>query len=157
MRILMVCLGNICRSPLAEGILREKALSAGLDWVVDSAGTAGYHIGEPPHELSMKVARMHGIDISGHKGRCFTGEDMERFDRVYFMDSENYQDARRIAGSRWLEPKADLLLNVLYPGENRGVPDPWSGTEIAYHKVYDLLDKATDAILAGEVSLNRPL
>jgi len=147
MHIIMVCLGNICRSPLAEGILQHQADEAGLDLQVDSAGTAGYHIGEPPHHLSWKVARMNGIDISGQKGRQFIKEDMDRFDHIYVMDSENYNEVRRIAGNKWAADKVDLLLNELYPGENRSVPDPWYGTEDGFHEVFDMINKACARII----------
>ena len=147
MRILMVCLGNICRSPLAEGILQHQAAAAGLDFQVDSAGTAGYHIGEPPHPLSRKVARMNGIDIDGHKGRQFVKEDMDRYDRIYVMDSENYNDVRRASGNRWDPSKVELLLNELFPGQNRSVPDPWYGEEDGYHAVYDMLDQASRKVI----------
>ena len=83
MKILMVCLGNICRSPLAEGVLKDKILKAGLDWTVDSAGTNGYHDGEPPHPLSQKVAKMNGIDICDQRSRRFVAEDFDRFDKIY--------------------------------------------------------------------------
>jgi protein-tyrosine phosphatase len=147
MRILMVCLGNICRSPLAEGILQHQADRAGLSIEVDSAGTAGYHVGEAPHPLSQKVALMNDIDISGQRGRAFRKEDMDRFDRIYVMDSENYNEVRRIAGPRWDASKVDLLLNELYPGENRGVPDPWYGEEDGYHAVFDMIAKASRNIV----------
>ena len=147
MRVLMVCLGNICRSPLAEGVLQYQATLAGLDIQVDSAGTAGYHIGEAPHVLSQKVAQMNGIDIGGHRGRQFSKEDMDRYDRIYVMDAENYNDVRRAAGAKWNSSKVDLLLNELYPGENRGVPDPWYGEEDGYHAVYGMVDKACRNII----------
>ena len=83
----MVCLGNICRSPLAEGILQDKVDRAGLKWIVDSAGTAGYHIGEAPHHLSQKVAKLNGLDISKQKGRKFKKEDILFYDKIYVMDN----------------------------------------------------------------------
>jgi protein-tyrosine phosphatase len=147
MRVLMVCLGNICRSPLAEGILQEQANRAGIDLRVDSAGTAGYHIGEPPHHLSQKVAWMNGVDIGTHRGRQFSKDDMDVFDRIYVMDSANYNDVRRIAGEKWDPARVDLLLNELYPGQNRAVPDPWYGEEEGYHTVYDMVDKACRNII----------
>ena len=85
MKILMVCLGNICRSPLAEGILRHKAKEAGLNWQVDSAGTNGYHVGEAPHHLSQKVAKLNGIDICEQRARRFVKEDFDRYDKIYAM------------------------------------------------------------------------
>src|SRR5882757_1648424 len=136
MKILMVCLGNICRSLLAEGILRHKAEQQGLDWEIESAGTGGYHIGEAPHKLSQKVALHNGIDISRQQARQFCKEDMLTFDRIYVMDAENYQEVKRMSKELWDAPKTDLLLNASDPGRNRGVPDPWYGEEDGYHQVF---------------------
>lgn len=147
MKILMVCLGNICRSPLAEGILQHKAQEAGLDWVVDSAGTGGYHIGEQPHKLSQKVALHNGIDICSQQCRQFTKEDMKVFDRIFVMDLDNLNEVKRISKETFDEKKVNLILNELYPQENREVPDPWYGTEKDYHLVFDLLNRACDAII----------
>src|SRR4051794_379614 len=98
MKILMVCLGNICRSPLAEGILRDKAQKAGLDWEIDSAGTSGHMVGCPPHRLTQKIAAEHGIDLSAIRCRNFTRNDITLFDKIYVMDEENYHDVQRICG-----------------------------------------------------------
>src|SRR5690242_5733159 len=111
MKILMVCLGNICRSPLAEGILKHKAKQAGLDWTVDSAGTNGYHIGEPPHRLSQKVAKQHGIDISGQRARRFTAEDFLRFDKIYAMAEDVIEEMKWIAKKEYNLSKTELLMN----------------------------------------------
>ncbi len=143
----MICLGNICRSPLAEGILQYKADKAGLNWKVDSAGTGNWHIGEPPHHLSQKVARLNGVDISKQCCRQFRKEDMLQYDKIYVMDSSNYNDVKHISRELWDESKVDLLLNELYPGQNRNVPDPWYGTEDGFHTVYDMIAKACDNIL----------
>jgi protein-tyrosine phosphatase len=148
MKILMVCLGNICRSPLAEGILQSKARKAGLNWQVDSAGTNGYHVGEAPHPLSQKVARLNGIDICDQRARRFVKEDMERYDKIYAMADDVIDDIRRIAKGRYDESKVELFLNELYPGKNASVPDPWYGEEPGYHEVYELIDKACDQIIA---------
>ncbi|PWU02635.1 MAG: protein-tyrosine-phosphatase, partial [Bacteroidetes bacterium] len=121
----MVCLGNICRSPLAEGILREKAEKAGLNWTVESAGTNGYHIGEAPHRLSQKVALSHGIDISSHRARNITPEDFINFDKIYSMAEDVVDEVRWIAQKTFDESKIDLLMNEAYPGENIDIPDPW--------------------------------
>jgi protein-tyrosine phosphatase len=142
MRILMVCLGNICRSPLAEGILQEKAWRAGLPWSVESAGTNGYHDGEPPHPLSRKVALLNGIDISRQRSRRFRANDFEQFDRIYAMAGDVMEEIRRIAGRRFDPARADLMLNLLHPGRDLDVPDPWGGPESDYHQVYRLLDDA---------------
>lgn len=147
MKILMVCLGNICRSPLAEGILQHKAWQAGLKWSVESAGTGAYHIGEPPHKLSVKVAKHNGIDISKQRARQFRKDDFEQFDFIYVMDSSNYNDVRRVSGKQWNENKIDLLLNEIYPAQNRAVPDPWYRTEEGYHEVFKLIDEACEMII----------
>jgi len=143
-------LGNICRSPLAEGILRNKAEKAGLNWMVDSAGTANYHVGEPPHRLSQKVAMLNGIDISHQRSRRFIKEDMLRFDKIYVMDAENYIFIKQLSEELWNENKVDLLLNELYPNENRDVPDPWYGTEEGFHEVFAMLSEACEAIIKRE-------
>ncbi len=143
----MVCLGNICRSPLAEGILRDKAKQAALDWEIDSAGTGAYHIGEPPHILSQKVALQHGIDISGLRARQFVKTDMVFFDKIYVMDTENYTDVKRMSKELWNANKTDFLMNELYPGEDRIVPDPWYGTEEDFKAVYNMLDEVCETII----------
>lgn len=147
MNILMVCLGNICRSPLAEGIMQKKAWEAGLKWSVESAGTGAYHAGEPPHRLSIKVAKMNGIDITHQRARQFMKEDMLNFDRIYVMDSSNYNDVKRISGELWKAEKVDLLMNELHPGRNEAVPDPWYGAEGGYHEVYKMIDAACEKII----------
>lgn len=147
----MVCLGNICRSPLAEGILKDKVKKAGLDWQVDSAGTNGYQPGCPPHHFSQKVAKQYGIDISNQKCRHFTGRDIENFDRIFVMDKENYNDVKEIAGEKWDAAKVDFLLNQIYTGQNKNVPDPWFGGEDGFHNVYKMIDKACDAIVAPAI------
>ncbi|MBV9960663.1 MAG: low molecular weight phosphotyrosine protein phosphatase [Parafilimonas sp.] len=143
----MVCLGNICRSPLAEGILQNKADKAGLNWQVDSAGTDGYEIGCAPHKLSQKVAREHGIDISAQQCRQFKKEDILDYDKIYALDKGNYLDIKTISGDLWDAEKVNLLMNELYPGENIEVPDPWYGTEKNYHEVFAMIDKTCDAII----------
>jgi protein-tyrosine phosphatase len=148
MKILMVCLGNICRSPIAEGVLREKARKAGLDWELDSAGTNnGYHVGEAPHGLSQKVAKMHDIDISGQQARAFVPEDFDHYDKIYAMSSDIIVGMKSIAKKKYNPAKADLLMNELYPGRNISVPDPWSGPEEGYHKVFEMIDQAAEQII----------
>ena len=147
MNILMVCLGNICRSPLAEGILQHKAWKAGLQWSVESAGTNNYHTGDPPHRLSQKVASMNGIDICKQRARRFTGEDFTKYDKIYAMAADVIQDMRRIAKNKFDASKVDLLLNELYPGENMDIPDPWYGPEPGFHEVYKLIDAACEKIV----------
>jgi protein-tyrosine phosphatase len=147
MKILMVCLGNICRSPLAEGILQDKAAKAGLDWTVESAGTNGYRIGTGAHNLSQKVALLNGIDIGHHKCRQFRKEDIAAFDKIFVMDNDNYDQVRKISGDAWDERKVSLLLDEIYPGEKRNIPDPWYGTEKDYHAVFALIDRACGKVV----------
>jgi len=148
MKILMVCLGNICRSPLAEGVLKHKAKQAGLNWTVESAGTNGYHTGEPPHLLSQKVARLNGIDICEQKARDFVKEDFERYDKIYAMADDVIDDIRHIAKEKYDPAKVELFLNELYPGKNASVPDPWYGPEPGYHEVYKLIEATCEKIIA---------
>lgn len=148
MKILMVCLGNICRSPMAEGILQHKIKEAGLDWTVDSAGTNGYHIGERPHKLSQKVAKLNGIDISYQLSRAFIKEDFNRFDKIYAMAGDVIDEMKYIAGNKFDASKVDLLLNELYPGENADIPDPWFGPEPGFHEVFDLIEDACEVIVS---------
>jgi protein-tyrosine phosphatase len=147
MKILMVCLGNICRSPLAEGILEHKIKEAGLNWQVDSAGTNGYHTGEAPHRLSQKVAKLNGIDICNQKSRQFVKEDFDRFDKIYALADDVLDEIKWIAKEKYNPKKIDLLLNELHPGKNYSVPDPWYGPEPGYHEVYKLIEAACDAII----------
>lgn len=147
MKILIVCLGNICRSPLAEGILQKKADEAGLDWQVNSAGTNGYHVGESPHHLSQKVASLNGIDISCQMAQQFTVSDFKQYDRIYAMAKDVLQDIQKMAGKNMDMNKTKLFLDELYPGKNKDVPDPWYGGEDGYHEVYEMIDKTCDAII----------
>ncbi|WEK36198.1 MAG: low molecular weight phosphotyrosine protein phosphatase [Candidatus Pseudobacter hemicellulosilyticus] len=148
MKILMVCLGNICRSPLAEGILQQKAAAAGLHWQVDSAGTNGYHTGQAPHRLSQKVARHNGLDISRQRARQFTSADIPEYDLVYALATDVLDEMKRIHHAAFPPGKVALLLEELYPGKNADVPDPYYGEEDGYHDVYELISKACDAIIS---------
>ena len=152
MKILMVCLGNICRSPLAEGILQNKAFKAGLTWSIESAGTNNYHIGNPPHPLSQKVAKMNGLDISNQRARRFRHEDFEAYDKIYALANDVLADIKKIGGQSFNNSKVELLMNELYPGENMDVPDPWYGPEPGYLEVYKLLDKVCDQIIINYTS-----
>jgi protein-tyrosine phosphatase len=148
MKILMVCLGNICRSPLAEGIMQHKADEAGLSWMVDSAGTGSWHIGEGPHPLSQKTALHYGISIGHQRARRFRPTDPLAFDRIFFMDEDNLREARQMAGSHWQPEKASLLLDLLHPGKKMSVPDPYYGKESDYHTVFQMISEACDAFIA---------
>ena len=147
MKILMVCLGNICRSPLAEGILQDKALKAGLNWQVDSAGTNGYHTGEPPHHLSIKVALKNGINISHQRSRIFTASDFEDYDVIYAMATDVLEDMKLIGRQHFDTKKVSLFLNEQYPGEDRDVPDPWSGPESGYHLAFEIINNNCERII----------
>ena len=143
----MVCLGNICRSPLAEGVLKHKAKEAGLHWQIDSAGTNGYHVGEAPHHLSQKVAKLNGIDICDQRARQFIKEDFDRYDKIYAMADDVLDEIKWIAKEKYNSARVDLFLNELYPGKNLSVPDPWSGPEAGYHEAYKLIEAACDMII----------
>jgi len=143
----MVCLGNICRSPMAEGILQEKANKAGLNWIVDSAGTNGYHNGEAPHQLSQKVASLNGIEICNQRSRRFSADDFKKFDKIYAMSADVIDDMKWIAKNKFDSSKVELLMNELKPGKNLDVPDPWFGAEPGYHSVFKMIDEACEAIV----------
>ncbi len=147
MKILMVCLGNICRSPLAEGILQDKVFKAGLTWSIESSGTNSYHTGEPPHPLSQKIAKLNGIDISQQRARRFAATDFEEYDKIYALAEDVMEEMNRIAGKKFDASKAELLMNELHPGENRDVPDPYYGAEAGYHEVYKMIDEVCDSIV----------
>lgn len=145
MKVLMVCLGNICRSPLAEGILQHKIEAAGLDWHVESASTNGYHTGDAPHHLSQKVALENGIDISRQRSRKFTKNDIERFDIIYAMADDVMEDMMQIAGKAWKPEKAKLILAE--ENNKQSVPDPYYGGIEGFYKVYDILDNVCNTII----------
>ena len=146
MKILMVCLGNICRSPLAEGIMQQKIDSFGIEAEVDSAGFEAFHTGDAPDERAIKVARKNGIDISGYRARIFQPADFDRFDRIYVMDDKNFSDVMQVARNERDRLKVDFILNALYPGQNDVVPDPYYGKISDFEAVFDLLNQATDII-----------
>lgn len=146
----MVCLGNICRSPLAQGIMEAKVAEQGLDWKIDSAGTSGWHVGESPDSRSVHVAQQHGIDITSQRGRQFSPYDLGEYDMIYAMDASNYNDILKLANAEEEKDKVKLILNEVYPGENRAVPDPY-WDDNGFEKVYQMLDKACAAIIDREV------
>jgi protein-tyrosine phosphatase len=152
MTILMVCLGNICRSPLAEGILQQKCKEAGLNWKIDSAGTNGFHNGEAPHFLSQKVASMNGVYISDQQSRKFILEDFNRFDKIYAMALDVKEEIKEIGKDQYISSKVDLLMNEVYPGQNKEVPDPFYGGEDGYHRVYEMIETACDAIIKNHAN-----
>ncbi len=143
-RVLMVCLGNICRSPLAEGILRSKVDPKKV--FIDSAGTGNWHIGHPPDTRSVWVASKYEIDISAQRGRQFTTGDFEKFDRIFVMDRDNLQTVLALAQNLEQRDKVELLLNTAYPGLNREVPDPYHEAANAFEAVFKMLDEACEVI-----------
>lgn len=145
-KILMVCLGNICRSPLAEGILEKKAKEAGKNWVVQSAGTNSYHLGEPPHKFSQKVASINGLDISQQRAKAFTAADMKNYDMIYAMAADVLDDIKKISGDAYAANKVKLFREEL-PAADMNVPDPWYGAEDSYHTVYKIIEDTCEAII----------
>ena len=148
----MVCLGNICRSPLAQGMLEHKVSLLGLSWTVDSAGTSGFHEGHQPDQRSIEKAIEYGIDISKQRSRQIEQADLEVFDLILTMDTSNYQNVMAMAKDKSQRDKIKLILNYVYPERNMVVPDPYY--DGGFQKVYELLDVALDQlILANTVSI----
>lgn len=140
----MVCLGNICRSPLAEGILKSKVNSSKV--LVESAGTGGWHVGELPDSRSIEVAKKHGLDITDQRGRKFSPYDFELYDLIYVMDNSNYRDVIKMSKNDVEKKKVKLILNEIFPGENVDVPDPYYGGDQGFENVYQMLDEACEKI-----------
>lgn len=143
-KVLMVCLGNICRSPLAEGILKSKLPES--TFFIDSAGTANYHVGNPPDPRSIAVGKKYGIDISKLKGRQFSVNDFNTFDLIYVMDESNYRNVISIARNEQDKSKVKFILNEIYPNQNYDVPDPYYGGDHGFENVYKMLDEACTII-----------
>jgi len=141
----MVCLGNICRSPLAEGIMREKIQRRRLNWEVDSAGTGGWHHGEKPDRRSIAVAKRNGIDISGQRARQFSSADFESFDLIFAMDKSNFEDLQRLAPNAAARNKIWLILEAAH-GERIEVEDPYYD-EDAFEPTFQILDVACEKFL----------
>lgn len=137
----MVCLGNICRSPLAEGILNNELTLLGKKHiVVQSAGTASFHVGEHPDNRAIKIAKKHNIDISKHKAQMFKHKMFENFDRIYVMDKSNYYDVITLSKNEIEASKVDFLLNFTNKCPNQDVIDPWYGNENDFEKVFTQLE-----------------
>ncbi|MGB0933535.1 MAG: low molecular weight protein-tyrosine-phosphatase [Lishizhenia sp.] len=147
MKILMVCLGNICRSPIADGLLRKKVKEHGLAVEVDSAGTSAYHVGNKPDERMCKTAESFGTPIDFLRARQFTVRDFDAFDIIYAMDQSNYNNITALARNEKDKSKVNLFLNELYPNENKAVPDPYFGGEQGFIDVYKMVDATTDQII----------
>lgn len=147
MKILMICLGNICRSPMAEGILREKANQRDIQISIDSCGTNGYHNGEQADIRARENLQSKGIDISDLRSRQFELSDFDKFDQLFVMDSSNLNDILSLARNEDDSKKVSLFLNQAYPLENKNVPDPYYGGAGGFENVYNLLNEASEAFL----------
>jgi protein-tyrosine phosphatase len=143
-KIVMVCLGNICRSPLAEGILASKLPKD--KFTVDSAGTGSWHIGQSPDERSVAVAKKNGLDISNQKGRQFSTADFDTFDYIFVMDNSNFDNVIALAETKEQKEKVTLIMNELHPTQNKEVPDPYFGMHNGFDIVYNMLDEVCDSI-----------
>jgi protein-tyrosine phosphatase len=146
MKILMICLGNICRSPLAEGVLKNKVKEHQLDWEVDSAGTGGWHAGELPDRRSIAVAKKYGIDLTDQRARQFQKSDLDTFDLILTMDKSNFKDIQRFAKTDVQRAKIHLIMNFSRPETDFEVPDPYYDNR--FQLVYDLLDEACEKLIA---------
>ncbi|WP_298247851.1 low molecular weight protein-tyrosine-phosphatase [uncultured Christiangramia sp.] len=143
-RVLMVCLGNICRSPLAEGILKSKVDPEKV--FVDSAGTGDWHVDSEPDKRSIAIASKNGLDISQQRGRQFSKKDFQDFDHIFVMDNSNFKDVIAMAETDEERQKVHLILDEIFPSENVDVPDPYHGGDQGFENVYMMLDEATDEI-----------
>ena len=146
MKILMVCLGNICRSPLAQGILEKKTQH--LNFEIDSAGTASFHIGKNPDIRSIEIAKKNHIDIKNQKARKFEINDFDKFDIIYAMDMQNYKHLNNLARNKNDLDKVKLILNEIYPNQWQPVPDPYYGKEDGFQNVYNILEEVCEKIIS---------
>lgn len=152
-KILMVCLGNICRSPLAEGILTSKLPND--KFLVDSAGTGSWHVGHTPDKRSISTAKKNGLDITNQRGRQFTRNDFDSFDYIFVMDSSNYRDVIHLAQNENHKEKVQLILDAVFPNENVDVPDPYYGTTNGFDIVFQMLDEACEVIAQRLIAKHR--
>ncbi|GAA0875538.1 low molecular weight protein-tyrosine-phosphatase [Wandonia haliotis] len=146
-KILMVCLGNICRSPLADGILRSKVSREGLNVIVDSAGTSAHHTGEAPDARMRAVASERGFPLDTLRARQFSTADFSEFDVIFAMDDSNLRNILKLAKSEEDKRKVHLFLNELHPGSDRNVPDPYFGGQQGFIDVFTMVDQTTDRII----------
>lgn len=143
-KILMVCLGNICRSPLAEGILKSKLDSK--KYIIESCGTSSFHIGSKPDKRSIEIAQKHNIDITQQRAAQFKQSDFTTYDYIYVMDNSNYSNIKNLAKDTQEKEKIKYILNEIYPNKNLDVPDPYYGGEQGFEEVFQMLNKACDSI-----------
>lgn len=147
MKVLMVCLGNICRSPMADGLMRKKVQEHGLDVVVDSAGTGDWHVGDAPDPRMIETAKRNGVPINDLRGRQFKVADFDEFDRIVVMDKSNFANVTKLARDEKDVQKVELFLNLTHPGKDLEVPDPYFGGDEGFQDVFDMLDAGTDVLL----------
>lgn len=146
-KILFVCLGNICRSPLAEGIMLHLNEKHQLNWTIDSAGTSNFHVGEAPDKRTIANAKKNGVDLTTLRARQFNADDFEKFDRIYVMDKSNLSNVLALAKNEDHRSKVDLLLNVIEDNEVTEVPDPYFGGEEGFEKVFQLVWHACEKLI----------
>jgi len=146
MNVLFVCMGNICRSPLAEALLKKKYAEHNVSGEVSSAGFESFFINEPPDVRAREIARRHGIDLPG-RARIFLKSDFDRYDKIYVMDTQNYRDVLDLVRNEKDRQKIEYMLNVLEPGKNKVMPDPFKSGIYDMEYVFQLLDRATDKIV----------
>lgn len=147
MKILFVCIGNICRSPIAEGVLQHLAKEKKLQWEVDSAAVRDYHIGKPPHVSSQKVCKEHGISIDHQKAMLFLPEHIDEYDKIYAMATDVLEEIKQISGAHFDESKIQLFLDYKYPGEQQSVVDPYYGDEAGYLPVFEQINEVCHLIV----------
>ncbi len=147
MKLLFVCIGNICRSPIAHGVMQNLVNKNSLDWEIDSAGTEAYHVGEPPHPDSIRVCKMNGIDISNQRARQFTAKDFAQYDIIYALATDVYKNIERQSKKPEQMEKVKLLLNEISPGTNKSVKDPWYGDYSDYEDVFEEINEVCEMIV----------
>lgn len=146
MNVLFVCHGNICRSPIAEAMLKKKYADFKINSKVSSAGFESYNINEPPHPYAVEYAKKFNLSLD-HKARIFLKRDFDEFDKIYVMDTRNFIDVKDLARNKQEESKIDYLMNVIHPGRNETIPDPFTSGVTDTAKVFNLLNLATDKIV----------
>lgn len=152
MKILFVCLGNICRSPMAEGIMRERATKKGFDWKFDSAGTSAWHIGEKPDQRGINVCKRYDIDISSHRARQFQMQDFNEFDLIFAMDKSNFSNLRSLTNNTQYRDKIKLFSNYIDQENNKDIPDPYYDGK--FQNVFEMIDKVSETFIE-KINLNK--
>lgn len=152
-KILFVCLGNICRSPLGEGIMLHLIEKNNLPFQVDSASTSNYHVGEAPDKRTIANAETHGVDLTSLRARQFTTNDFDAFDKIFVMDNSNLFDVLSMAKTEEHKQKVSLLLDLTHPGQQKEVPDPYFGGEQGFENVFNLVFQACEKIVELKINV----